>query len=78
MESLYHSTNRSLSEAHQGYLRCEQSAGGANSEQFQHHFKELQRRLDQILRYWVICSTPNGLSPNGFSPDSLSPIDHCS
>ena len=48
MESLYHSTNRMLQDAHGGYLRAENSL--ANPAEFQASYRELQKRLDTILR----------------------------
>jgi hypothetical protein len=55
MESLYHSTNRALQEVHQGFLQCEKSMGAAK-ENVQGFHRELQKRVEQIIRWgWWWC-----------------------
>ena len=49
MESLYHSTHRSLQEAHEALIRA-QRAPNANPVESQTTNRELHRRLEQILR----------------------------
>ncbi len=49
MESLYHSTNRALSELQSGMPQLESASASESDLQFQQTEREVQRRMEQIL-----------------------------
>lgn len=50
MESLYHSTNRALQDAHEGFQRYERSGVYGSQEEARSFHRELQVRVETILR----------------------------